>query len=132
MASSLGYAPALIELSAHYASEKGDLLLSLVYLNLVISYGHNEYRDYYYNRTKLLAKWVGIKVIKEIENIALKKTVKISQMQEKMNYLKNTFKPAIKLIGMGVTFDDSFLTKEHWKPFFDSEDSWKQFFEIFK
>jgi hypothetical protein len=130
MAASLGYAPALMELSVNYATEQDDPLLSLVYMNLLISYGHTEYREFYYGKTNLLSKIAGRMVVKEIENIAIKKAIKISEMQEELSVHKNIYKPAIKLIGTGITFCDSLYDKEYWKQFFDSEQLWRQFFGV--
>jgi len=77
MAASLGYPPALFEVSQMYANENQDPLLALVYLNLTISFGHKEYRDFYYQQTELLSKVAGKRLVQEIEKIALEKNLTV-------------------------------------------------------
>lgn len=128
MAASLGYAPALYEVSSYYVCEKKDPLLSLVYLNLAISHGHREYRDLYYQQTEILTKVAGPSVVREVERIALEKTIEISKFTTKIEEKKNTYKPALSLIGGGITNLDMIYTEGYWKQFFQSEESWKSFF----
>ena len=132
MAASLGYSPALFEVFQMYANENHDPLLALVYLNLTISFGHKEYRDFYYEQTKLLAKVSGKRVIQEIEKIALDKTIKISKMQTEIQNRKNTYKPALVLLSKNITSDDRVYGEKYWKQFFESQESWEHFFGIDK
>lgn len=132
MAASLGYPPALFEVTQMYANENQDPLLALVYLNLTISFGHKEYRDLYYQQTEMLSKVAGKKVVQEIEKIALEKTIKISKTQKEIKNHKNTYKPSLALIGNNVTSDDRVYSEKYWKQFFDSQESWERFFGIDK
>lgn len=128
MAASLGYAPAIFELSQMHASDNRDPLLSLVYLNLTIYFGHCEYRELYYQQTELLSKVAGKLVVQEIEKIALDKTIKIFEMQEEIKKLKDTYHPALKIMRHGAGFLDFAYTREYWEPFFQSKESLEEFF----
>lgn len=128
MAASLGYPPALFEVSQIYANENRDPLLALVYLNLTISSGHKEYRNLYFQQTDLLAKVAGKSVVDQIEKIALQKIIKISEIQKKSQQNKNTYKPATKLLGKEITSEDCIYNEKYWKPFFVSEEAYNQFF----
>jgi len=130
MAASLGYAPAIFEIFQMYAKENKDPLLAFVYLNMTISMGHKEYRDFYYQQTDLLSKLAGKNVVHEIESIALKKMIKITKMQNEVENRKNTYKPALKLIANNITSDDDAYSEKYWKQFFESQASWEQFFGI--
>ena len=129
MAASLGYAPALHEVFSMYVTE-GDPLLALVYLNLTISSGHKEYRDLYYQQTEQLSKIAGKSVVKEIEKIALGKTVAIGNAQKDIESRKNTYKPALTLVGQNLVSYDLIYTKDYWKRFFESQDSWEKFYGV--
>ena len=129
MAASLGYPPALYEIFQLYATEKQDPLLALVYLNLVISQGHKEYRELYYQQTESLAKLAGPKVVQEIERIALEKIIKVSKILQDIDKRKNEYNPAISLMSDNLLSNDITYSSEHyWKPFFESEQKWKSFF----
>jgi hypothetical protein len=127
-AASLGYAPALHEISQMYVNEHRDLLLGLVYLNLTISFGHKEYRDLYYQTTKSLSEITGKKVIQEIERLSLKKYIKILEIRSDMENRKDTYKPA--LVFLTIDADDKFYDRNYWKQFFETTELWEHFFEI--
>lgn len=129
MAASLGYAPALHEIFSMYVIE-GDPLLALIYLNLTISSGHKEYRDLYYQQTEQLSKLVGKFVVQEIERIALEKIIAIANAQRDIESRKNTYKPALTLVGRNLVSGDLIYTKDYWKKFFKSQDSWEKFYGI--
>lgn len=129
MSASLGYAPALFEVFSMYTDdEHQDPLVSFVYLNLTISFGHKEYRDLYYQQTGLLSKMYGVRVVNEIERLALVKIVKINEMQKEIGRLKGTYKPAQKLMNENIVSEDRVYNDEYWKPFFGSVEAWKEFF----
>lgn len=127
-AASLGYAPALFELAIDYAS-KGDLL-SLVYLNLTISYSHPELREAYYERINRLSKEFHEPLVaKELERIAMDKSAKIYVFQKKVFELtKGNTVPAIFIGGEGITWEDFTYDETYWKKFFSSEKAWREFF----
>lgn len=127
-AASLGYSPALYEISRMYINDHQDLMLYFVYLNLTISFGHREYRDFYYSQIKLLSKITGPKVIQEIERIALEKSTQILQLQEEIKNNEGTYLPGIELIGNNIVSMDTFYDKEYWKQFFQSDEKWKKFY----
>ncbi len=128
MSASLGYPPALFEVSQMYANENRDPLLALVYLNLTISLGHKEYRNLYFQQTDLLSKVAGKSVVDQIENISLQKIIKLSEIQKGLEQSKNTYKPAIKLLSKNITSEDCIYNEKFWKPFFVSEEAYNQFF----
>lgn len=128
MAASLGYPPALFEIFQMYANENQDPLLALVYLNLTISSGHKEYRNFYFKQTDLLSKIAGKSVVDEIEKISLQKTIQLSEIQKEFQQRKNTYKPAIKLLSKNITSEDRFYDEKYWKQFFVSEEAYNQFF----
>jgi hypothetical protein len=128
MSASLGYAPALFEIFQIYKSSHP--FLALVYLNLAVSYGHREYKDCYLLHTELLSKIASTSVVREMEMIALKKSLKISEKIAEVEKLKGTVKPGIKAM-TGICSDDFIYEKdEYWKKFFDSQEAWERFFGI--
>lgn len=129
MAASLGYAPALHEVFSMYVNE-GDPLLAMVYLNLTISSGHKEYCDLYYQLTEQLSKMVGKSVVREIEKIALEKTITIANTKKDIGNRQNTYKPALTLIGQNLVSEDYIYTRDYWKKFFESQDSWRKFYGV--
>lgn len=128
MAASLGYPPALFEVSQMYANENQDPLLALVYLNLTISSGHKEYRDLYFQQTDLLSKIAGKSVVDEIEKISLQKMIQLSEIQREFKQYKNTYKPAIKLLSKNITSEDHIFNEKYWRQFFVSQEAYDQFF----
>jgi TPR repeat protein len=128
MAASLGYAPAMFEIFNMYTNENQDPLLALVYLNLTISFGHKECRDFYYHQIEQTSKIAGKSIVQEIEMIALRKTIKISEFQCEMEKLKGTYNPAIKFIGGNIVSDDHVYTEKYWEKFFNSPELSSQFF----
>ena len=128
MAASLGYAPALYEVAQIYCIEKQDPLLSLVYVNLTISNGHREYRDLYYKQTEIISKLYGPKIVKEIERLALEKSIKIDKFRDEIKKNENTSHPGIKLRTDNIVSYDFLITEKHWKELFPSEEIWTTFF----
>ena len=129
MAASLGYAPALYEIFSQYCTES-DPLLAMVYLNLTIGLGHKEYSNLYEELSEQIKDLGGKFVIQEIEMIALNKLIQIQETRIQQDNLKDTFMPGLKLMGThSLTFEDAKYNAEYWRPFFDSEEEWKFFFE---
>lgn len=128
MAASLGYPPALFEVSQMYANENLDPFLALVYLNLTISAGHKEYRNFYFQQTDLLSKISGKSVVDEIEKISIQKIIKLAAIKNELKNRKNTYKSGIELVSKNITSEDHLYNEKYWKQFFVSEDAYNQFF----
>lgn len=120
-AASLGYAPALFEIFRMYAHEKQDPYMAFVYLNLTISSGHPEYREFYYQQRDKFSKLYGGKIFIEIERIALEKIIKISEIRDKISGLDGTSIPSRVLLGNDITSSDFIYNDEYWEQFFEKE-----------
>jgi len=69
---SLGFAPALNNISLMYINDESNAFLGLVYLNLTISFGHTEFTRFYHDlRSKIIEtpSKNGQRILNEIERI---------------------------------------------------------------
>lgn len=81
---SLGFAPALNNIIQMYIHEQANVYLGLIYINLIISFGHTEFIQIYHNfRKAILANSVekGQNILNEIERIAMHKKIIILKNQ---------------------------------------------------
>lgn len=82
LAASLGFPMAFKELMIR-ATEENNLVLALVYMNLLVANGHSEFMEKYHSYRPLIISTFGKKVMRTIELIAQKKQMIISENIEK-------------------------------------------------
>jgi hypothetical protein len=111
ISASLGFAPALDDICRMYANDQEDTFLALVYLNLAVAHGHPELVQKYYNvRSELISffKPHGLKLIDEIEKIAIHKKQFIAKFKEKIKDNPESTLLSDNVISEDVLFDNAF------------------------
>lgn len=116
---SLGYAPALYEISQTYVNDEPNPFLAFVYLNLTISCGHEEFiRTYHSAREDILsAGKKGQRICDEIERIALQKKIAIIKNQEFVENKQNHKKASWFLswsFSSKITDEDYQYDADYW------------------
>jgi TPR repeat protein len=127
VAASIGFPPAINQIRAMYLDRSGpesveNLFLSMVYVNLVASSGHHEYTISYHDvRTRLTEK-LGTAIFKEIEQLALKKTLEI---EDNKLALKKITNPGERENFIGTLFASGGIIKEDIRY---GEDYWESLY----
>jgi len=124
VSASLGFAPAIDHIKAMYLEENPNPFLSLVYVNLVTSFGHPEFSLTYH---KIRADWAekaGYPIVKEIERIAFLKSGKIIEITEKLKKAENKEKAFWEVyLNGGIVGEDLFYGLEYWEKFFNEKNN---------
>lgn len=119
---SLGYAPAIDKIRAMYVEDITNPFLSLVYANLVTSFGHPEYALPYHVLREDLVKEGGSRIVKEVERIALDKMTQIVELQQKLKESKDKSKLIAEMITTnGIIGEDIVYGLDYWEKFFDKK-----------
>ncbi len=111
---SLGFGPSLDQLRRMYAFDVQNSFLALVYLNLTISAGHRELLGLYQKIRSQLIEDGGLKVVNEIEKIALHKKEKILHLTSRVKNGSNDFLKIILREG-AITDDDVLFDMKFWE-----------------
>ena len=116
MAASLGYAPSIDKIRAMYTEDDPNPFLSLIYVNLVTSFGHSEYSLPYHNqRTKIIEKF-GRPIVDEIERIAMLKMKKIIQNQKALKETEDKLEVTTELLMLkSIVKEDIAFGLDHWQ-----------------
>ncbi len=112
---SLGFPPAIKQMINKYLEDENPFLM-MVYINLLVSFGHREFVvNYHELRSNLIEKF-GVGVSKEIENVAslkkeqiLKNILDLAKSKEKMKFVLS-----MEYDDNLITFNDSIYNGEYW------------------
>jgi len=115
---SLGFPPAIKQMIHKYIEEENPFLM-MVYSNLLISFGHQEFVVNYHEMRSKLNETIGVGVSREIEKIAaLKKKLVLKNLEdfekapEKMKFvMAMSYNEAL------ITRNDSNYTSNYWIQF---------------
>lgn len=130
---SLGFAPALDQISKMYINDEANAFLGLVYKNLTISFGHTEFVQGYH---KLRSNFItdagksGLLVMDEIERIATKKRLLILKNQEYVKNAQANDKKACWLSVKNITDEDYQYDHDYWQDVFNNDHEELEFSKI--
>lgn len=117
---SLGFVPALGHLRAKHMNHPSNPFLALVYTNLMIAYGHNEYAANYQQQKDLLSLVGGEEVVKEIERISYEKKAEITNAQIILDWAKDKREAALRVYdSKGIIADDILYDLRYWEKLFE-------------
>lgn len=113
VAASLGFAPGIDKVRHMYLYDKPNLYLMMVYLNLTIAAGHNEFVKSYLKLRSELIEDFGENIIQEIERIALhkKNIIEKNLVELKRNKTSNFIASDAF---QSITAEDSLLNNDYW------------------
>jgi len=129
---SLGFAPALNQISQMYINDESNAFLGLVYKNLTISFGHTEFTRVYHDfRSKILENSAknGQRILNEIEKIAAQKKVLILKNQKYVQDKQNN-KEACWLSLKNITDEDYQYDNDYWLDVYNDDNEKLDFSEI--
>lgn len=109
---SLGFAPALDQISKMYLHDESNLFLAMFYKNLTIAFGHTEFTQSYHDVRDKILKNFGKGAVTEIERLASHKMLTILENQQglKKAVNKKEFSGSMKKI----TDEDSQYSYDYW------------------
>lgn len=114
---SLGFAPALNNISQMYINDKSNVFLGLVYENLTIAYGHTEFTQTYHKfRNKIIKDFSpnGQRILNEIERIAARKQSKILKNQRHLQDKENKEESRSIVLDKDITYEDYQYDNDYW------------------
>jgi hypothetical protein len=117
---SLGFAPALEQISRMYMNDESNCFLGLVYKNLTISFGHTEFIRAYHDFRSQLIKEAGKNIQRiwnEIERIAIQKKAIILKNQKCSQKDKGANWLSLK----NITDEDYQYDNDYWKDVFNGD-----------
>lgn len=116
----LGFAPAIDKIRGMYLeSDNLNPFLVYVYVNLTAVFGHSEYTMVYHESRKNMGEKFGFAIVREIERIAVEKTVKIYQAMNEIQESEDKVQTTSKmLINGGLVEGDDIFDSTYWEEIF--------------
>lgn len=113
---SLGFGPALDQLTKMYIFDESNAFLSMVYMNLTIACGHTEFTVKYHELRNNGLRDFGPLMMQEIERLACQKMAVIWQNQQDLAKAIDQKKWFLSM--KNIVDEDVQYSQEYWKQFY--------------